>query len=43
VLKIKNTPAGKDEKTKERQQLIAPFHDADVGARLLDCQRKNRL
>jgi len=43
VLKIEDTEAGKNEKTKERQSLIAPFHEADVGARLSDCQRKNRL
>src|SRR5205823_13831326 len=41
--KIKNTDARKHEKTKEREQLIAPFHEADVGARLFGCQRKNRL
>jgi hypothetical protein len=43
VLKIQNTDTGKDEKTKKREQLIAPFHEADLGARLSDCQRKNRL
>jgi len=43
VLKIENPDAGKHEKTKEREQLIAPFHEADVGARWFDCQRKNRL
>jgi hypothetical protein len=43
VLKIKNTDTGKDEETKKREQLIAPFHEADLGARLVDCQRKNRL
>ena len=43
MLKIKDTDAGKHEKTKEREKLIAPFHEADVGARLSGCQRKNRL
>jgi hypothetical protein len=43
VLKVENTDAGKDEETKKRQQLIAPSHEADLGARLLDCQRKIRL
>jgi len=28
VLKIKNTDACKNEQTKEREQLIAPFHEA---------------
>jgi hypothetical protein len=32
VLKIENADASKHEKTKERQQLVAPFHEADVGA-----------
>jgi hypothetical protein len=43
VLKIKNTEAGKGEKAQEREQLIAPFHEADLGLRLFGCQRKNRL
>ena len=43
MLKVKDTNAGKHEETKEREQLIAPFHEADVGARLFGCQRKNRL
>src|SRR5213082_205239 len=43
VLKIKNTKPGEREETEKRQQLIAPFHEADVGAHSLHCQRKNRL
>ena len=33
VLKIKNAQPGKGEETKKRQQLVAPFHEGDVGAR----------
>jgi hypothetical protein len=43
VLKVKNPDAGKREKAQEREQLIAPFHEADLGVRLFGCQRKNRL
>ena len=43
VLKVKNPDAGKREKAKKREQLVAPFHEADLGARLSGCQRKNRL
>ena len=43
VLKVKNSDAGKGEKAKKREQLVAPFHEADLGARLSGCQRKNRL
>jgi hypothetical protein len=43
VLKVKNPDAGKREKAKKREELIAPFHEADLGARLSGCQRKNRL
>ena len=43
VLKVKNTKPGERKETKKREQLIAPFHEADLGARLSGCQRKNRL
>src|SRR6266478_2102145 len=43
VLKIENTEPGERQETEKRQQLIAPFHEADVGAHPLHCQRKNRL
>jgi hypothetical protein len=38
VLKIENAQPGKDEETKKRQQLVAPFHEADLGARASRCQ-----
>ena len=43
MLEIKDTHSSKGQEAKERQQLIAPFHEGDVGARLFGCQRKNRL
>src|SRR5947208_10601939 len=43
VLKVKNTKPGERKETKKREQLIAPFHEGDVGAHPLPCQRKNRL
>ena len=43
MLKIENAQPGKDQETKKRQQLVAPFHEADLGVRLFGCQRKNRL
>src|SRR5438132_13174478 len=43
VLKIKNAKPGEDKQAEKRQQLIAPLHEADVGAPPLPCQRKNRL
>ena len=44
VLKVKNTKPGKREETKKREQLIAPFHEGDVGAQSSALStRKNRL
>ena len=43
MLEIKDTHSSKRQQAKKRQQLIAPFHEGDVGARLFGCQRKNRL
>src|SRR5207249_11491533 len=43
VLKVKNTKPGECKETKKREQLIAPFHEGDLGAHPLPCQRKNRL
>jgi hypothetical protein len=31
--KIKNAQPGKSEETQKREQLVAPFHEADLGAR----------
>jgi hypothetical protein len=31
--KIENAQPGKNKETKKRQQLVAPFHEADLGAR----------
>src|SRR5438093_6791311 len=43
VLKVKNTKPCERKETKKREQLIAPFHEGDLGAHPLPCQRKNRL
>ncbi len=41
MLKIENAQPGKDQETKKRQQLVAPFHEADLGARARDKRNEN--
>jgi hypothetical protein len=42
MLKIENAEPDEHEETNKSQQLITPFHLADVTARRLACQSRNQ-
>src|SRR5450432_4286641 len=43
MFEIENAADAKCDQAEKREQLVAPLHDSDVGARDSHCQRKNRL